>query len=240
MHIDSTLQIGAYHLHHCEDYLFHDYIGTGTLLCAVMDGCTMGTDSYLIATLVGKLLRKIAKERHYLAFIQPSPQPLSQQLESIIHQLFNELKIVKNQLQLEQREMLTTIIVCLLTKEGGTGLVVGDGVVSIDGQVSIFEQDNKPDYVGYHLQEDFAHWYTKQAFIHIPAYTDVSISTDGISSFTALAGGEPDIDPLSYLLSDPGTLDKKLKYLEHQAGLMPTDDVAIIRVRNSHDNSPTQ
>lgn len=240
MHIDSTLQIGAYHLHHCEDYLFHDYIGTDTLLCAVMDGCTMGTDSYLIATLVGKLLRKIAKERHYLAFIQPSPQPLSQQLESIIHQLFNELKIVKNQLQLEQREMLTTIIVCLLTKEGGTGLVVGDGVVSIDGQVSIFEQDNKPDYVGYHLQEDFAHWYTKQVFIYIPAYTDVSISTDGISSFTALAGGEPDIDPLSYLLSDPGTLDKKLKYLEHQAGLRPTDDVAIIRVRNSHDNSPTQ
>lgn len=237
MHIDSTLQIGAYHLQHCEDYLFHDYIGTDRLLCAVMDGCTMGTDSYLVATLVGKLLRKIVKERHYLAFIQPSEQPLSQQLKSIIQQLFNELKLVKNQLQLKQREMLTTIIVFLLDKDGGIGLVVGDGVVSIDGQVSVFEQDNKPDYLGYHLQEDFEHWYAKQAFMNITAYTDVSISTDGITSFTALAGGEPDIDALSYLLSEPGALDKKLKYLEHEAGLSATDDVAIIRIRNIHDNS---
>jgi hypothetical protein len=240
MHIDFTLQIGAYHLQHCEDYLFHDYIGSDKLLCAVMDGCTMGTDSYFISTLVGKLLRKIVKERHYLEFIQPSQLPISQQLKSIIQQLFNELKQLKNQLQLEQREMLTTIIIFLLDNEGGTGLVVGDGVVNIDGQVSIFEQDNKPDYLGYHLQEDFESWYVKQALMNISAYQDLSISTDGISSFTALEGGEPDIDPLSYLLSDPGTLDKKLKYLEHQAGLRPTDDVAIIRVRSSHDNSPTQ
>lgn len=240
MHIDSTLQIGAYHIQHCEDYLFHDYIGSEKLLCAVMDGCTIGTDSYLISTIVGKLLRKIVKERHYLEFLHPSPQTLSQQLKSILQQLFNELKQLKNQLQLEQREMLTTIIVFLLDKEHGTGLIIGDGVVSIDGQIKVFEQDNKPDYLGYHLQEDFDSWYAKQAFMSISAYEDLSISTDGISSFTALEGGESDIDPLSYLLTDPGILDKKLKYLEHQAGLKPTDDVAIIRVRSSHDNSPAQ
>mgnify|MGYP000249899541 CR=1 FL=1 len=240
MHIDSTLQIGAYHLQHCEDYLFHDHIGTDKLLCAVMDGCTMGTDSYLIATLVGKLLRKIVKERHYLEFYQPSRLSLSQELKSIVQQLFNELKISKQQLQLEQREMLTTIIVFLLDKENGAGLVVGDGVLSIDGQVTVFEQDNKPDYLGYHLQEDFDSWYARQAVLDIRAYTDLSLSTDGISSFMALEGGETEMDPLTYLLADPGVLDKKMKYLEHQAGLRPTDDVAIIRVRNSHDNSPAQ
>ncbi|RFM31195.1 protein phosphatase 2C domain-containing protein [Chitinophaga silvisoli] len=240
MHIDSTLQIGAYHLQHCEDYLFHDHIGTDKLLCAVMDGCTMGTDSYLIAPLVGKLLRKIVKERHYLEFYQPSRLPLSQELKSIVQQLFNELKMLKNQLQLEQREMLTTIIIFLLDKNNGAGLVVGDGVLSIDGQLTVFEQDNKPDYLGYHLQEDFDNWYARQAVLNITNYTDLSLSTDGISSFMALEGGETEMDPIAYLLADPGELDKKLKYLEHQAGLRPTDDVAIIRVRNSHDNSPAQ
>ncbi|WP_440132951.1 protein phosphatase 2C domain-containing protein [Chitinophaga sancti] len=235
MHIDSTLQIGAYHLQNCEDYLFHDNIGTNRLLCAVMDGCTMGTDSYFIATMVGKLLRKIVKERHYLEFIQPSRLSLSEQLKHIIQQLFQELKLLKNQLQLEQREMLTTIIVFLLDHNAGTGLIVGDGVVSIDGEVTIFEQDNKPDYLGYHLQEDFEIWYTKQAIMNVASFKDLSISTDGISSFMALEGGETDLDPIAYLLFDSGVLEKKLKYLEHQVGLRPTDDLAIIRVRHAND-----
>lgn len=237
MHIDSTLQIGAYHLQHCEDYLFHEHIGTDRLLCAVMDGCTMGTDSYFISTMVGKLLRKIVKERHYLEFIQPSQLSLSEQLKRIIRQLFDELKLLKNQLQLEQREMLTTIIIFLLDDNNGTGMIVGDGVVSIDGHITVFEQDNKPDYLGYHLGEDFESWYAKQAIMNVVSFKDISISTDGISSFTALEGGETEEDPLSYLLFDTGELDKKLKYLEHQAGLRPTDDVAIIRVRHGNDES---
>lgn len=232
MQIDSTLQIGAYHLQHCEDYLFHDHIGADTLLCAVMDGCTMGTDSYFIATLVGKLLRKIVKERHYLEFYQPSLLSLDDQLKGIIQQLFTELKLVKNQLQLSTTEMLTTIIIVLTDSHNGVGLVVGDGMVSIDNQVTEYEQDNKPDYVGYHLQEDFNSWYAKQVILSFLTWQDISIATDGISSFTALAGGETDIDPVSYLLSDNGLLEKKLKYLEHEAGLRPTDDLAIIRVRN--------
>ncbi|WPQ66333.1 protein phosphatase 2C domain-containing protein [Chitinophaga sancti] len=240
MHIDSTLQIGAYHLQHCEDYLFHDHIGTDRLLCAVMDGCTMGTDSYFISTLVGKLLRKIVKERHYLEFFQPSQLSLRLQLKSIVQQLFNELKLLKNQLQLSKEEMLTTLIIVLVDPDDGVGLVVGDGVVSIDGQVTEFEQDNKPDYLGYHLQEDFDGWYGKQAFLSITNWQDISISTDGISSFMALEGGETDLDPVSYLLSDTRLLEKKLKYLEHEAGLRPTDDLAIIRVRNSRDSLPAE
>lgn len=59
----SALQIGDYHLNNCEDYLFIGDIGNDKILCAVMDGCTMGTDSYFVSTLTGKLLRKIAKEK---------------------------------------------------------------------------------------------------------------------------------------------------------------------------------
>jgi hypothetical protein len=37
-----------------------------------MDGCTMGTDSYFAATLVGKVLRKIATEKNYQSFYDKS------------------------------------------------------------------------------------------------------------------------------------------------------------------------
>lgn len=238
MHIDSTLQIGAYHLQHCEDYLFYDNLGTDRVLCAVMDGCTMGTDSYFISTLTGKLLRKIAKARNYLEFYQPAlaSEPLSMQLKSIMRSLFDELKLCKNQLQLERSELLTTLIILLANKQDGVVLVIGDGLISIDGAVRVFEQDNKPDYLGYHLQEDFDQWYTQQALVQLPAWQDISIATDGIETFTALEGKQTDIDPINYLLTDTTTLDKKLKFLEHQAGLRPTDDLAVIRVRSSHDS----
>ena len=65
MKIYSALQIGEYHTNHCEDYLFIGEIGSDKILCAVMDGCTMATDSYFVSTLVGKLLRKIVKIKGY-------------------------------------------------------------------------------------------------------------------------------------------------------------------------------
>jgi hypothetical protein len=207
-----------------------------------MDGCTMGTDSYFISTLTGKLLRKILKARNYLEFYQPTLalEPLSLQLKSILRSLFDELKICKNQLQLSREELLTTLIVLLANEAEGILLVVGDGVVSIDGQVTVFEQDNKPDYLGYHLQEDFDQWYDKQTLLNFSKWQDISIATDGIESFKALEGGHTDVDPISYLLTDTTLLDKKLKYLEHEAGLRPTDDLAVIRVRSSRDNSPAE
>lgn len=52
MNIYTTLRIGDYHTNHCEDYLFADTPGNNKIICAVMDGCTMGKDSYLIATIV--------------------------------------------------------------------------------------------------------------------------------------------------------------------------------------------
>ena len=69
MNIYTTLQIGELHTNHCEDYFITAEIGKNKLLCAVMDGCTMGTDSYFAATLTGKLLRfanwikRVAKDR---------------------------------------------------------------------------------------------------------------------------------------------------------------------------------
>jgi hypothetical protein len=69
MNICTTLKIGSHHTNHCEDYLLTAEIGKNKMLCAVMDGCSMGTDSYFAATLTGKLLRKICREISYKEFL---------------------------------------------------------------------------------------------------------------------------------------------------------------------------
>ena len=242
MKIYSALQIGEYHLNHCEDYLFTGNIGEDKILCAVMDGCTMATDSYFVSTLTGKLLRKIAKEKGYkeLYNLETSTN-LDSYLKSIIKELFKELNIAQNQLLLEQKELLTTLIILLVDKKANEGIVlaIGDGLVSINGNVTEFDQDNKPDYLGFHLNEDFDTWYNRQKQkIIFDNIEDISIATDGIFMFTPIkkietAGG---INVMEFLLADKTgeeneeMLNLKLKKLEHSYGLKPTDDFAMIRL----------
>jgi hypothetical protein len=239
MNIYTTLQKGEYHLNNCEDYLFSDTINRDQIICAVMDGCTMGIDSYFISTLVGKLLRKIIKAKSYTDFYAPSTiTSLDFHLKDILHQLFHELKVAKNLLQLERNELLTTLIILFadIKQDKGVLLVVGDGVISVNGTITVFDQENKPDYLGYHLSEDFDEWYSQQQKIKIPCLSDISIATDGITSFTNFTGQTTTTDPIHYLLTDQyktatdEMLNMKLKQLEHTYGVKPTDDLAIIRL----------
>ena len=242
MKIYSALQIGEYHINHCEDYLFTGEIGTDKVLCAVMDGCTMATDSYLISTVVGKLLRKIVKEKGYKELYKLEVfGNIDNYLKSIVEELFKELNIIKNQLMLDRNELLTTIILLLVDKKENQGvvLVVGDGLVCINGQTTEFDQDNKPDYLGFHLNEDFDSWYdSQQQKIFFNSVQDISIATDGIFMFSPVrkVGTSGTINPLDLLLQDTTNaenedmLNLKLKRLEHTFGLKPTDDLAIIRL----------
>ena len=152
-----------------------------------------------------------------------------------------ELTLAKNQLILEKNELLTTVVFLLVNKSNNTGtvLVIGDGVVSINGTVTEFDQDNKPDYIGYHLSDDFENWYAGlQQKIYITHVKDVSIATDGITTFSpfAIQNVEEDINPVNFLLGgnisgeDEDVLERKLKQLEHVYGLKPTDDLALVRV----------
>lgn len=163
MNIYTALQIGDFHLNHCEDYLFVGELGSDKLVCAVMDGCTMGTDSYLASTVTGKLLRKIVKQRNYLqAYTKSGLQDsLEELLKSILSELFKELGDLKNRLLLNQDELLSTLSLLVVDKRSGEGvvLVIGDGVVAINGNITSFDQDNKPDYLGFHLGRDFESWY---------------------------------------------------------------------------------
>ena len=244
MKIYSALQIGDYHRNHCEDYLFIGGIGDDKILCAVMDGCTMGIDSYFVSTLTGKLLRKIVKEKGYKELYKlESRTDIEDYLKSIIKELFKELTITKNQLMLDQKELLTTLIILLVDKKENNGivLVVGDGLASINGQTTEFDQDNKPDYLGFHLSEDFETWYSLQKQkISVNDIRDISIATDGIFMFKPVKKIDTTeaINPINFLVVDKSheenddMLNLKLKRLEHNYGLRPADDFAIVRLMN--------
>ena len=239
----SVIQKGEYHLNQCEDHLFSGEIGKNIQVCAVMDGCTNGKESHFASVLIGKLLSKIVRERGYFEFYQ-SDTPLKHPemyLKLLLQDVFRELYAMQRQLMLDTTELLSTLILMVINKveQRGALIVIGDGVVYCNRKIVDFEQDNKPDYLAFHLKEDFETWYDLQKQrIVFDQTTDVSIATDGITSFTKISRPEimETIDPAVYLLSDEtysdqeDMLDKKLKYLEYNFGLKPTDDLAIIRV----------
>lgn len=244
MKIYQTLQIGDYHTNHCEDYLFCGEIGNDKIICAVMDGCTMAIDSYFASTLVGKLLRKITIERSYKEFykLEPKFDNIDSYLKSILKQLIDELIITRNQLMLDTKELLTTLIILVLDKTSNKGivLVIGDGFVNINGKFTEFDQDNKPDYLGFHLGKNIDSWYDSQIQkIIFDDIQDISIATDGIFTFSKMKHTETidEINVLDYLLVDNSNtenidmLNFKLKQLENKFGLKPTDDLAIIRIK---------
>lgn len=235
-------RIGLHHLNHCEDYTVAESLGGARVLAAVLDGCTMGTDSYFAATLAGKLLRKIAVELSYEAFYQPGPPPtLAATLREVLRRLMQQLRTLQNDLQLRTDELLTTLLLAVVDAETGAAeiLVLGDGLVCLDGQPTEYEQQNTPDYLGYHLHEDFDPWYAAQRQrLSAPHVRDLSLSTDGIFTFIDPANPHAalPLDPVAHLLLNPiepdpaQQLRRQLLALE-QRGLVPTDDLGIVRLR---------
>lgn len=243
MKIYSTIQIGDYHTNQCEDALVIKNVGNDRIIMAVMDGCTTAMESHFVSTLVCKILRKIATEISYRELYEKSLINFNADLElqEILKSLFKELVLVKNQLLLDEKELLTTLIIVLYhkKKKQGIALTIGDGIVSIDGEIFDFNQDNKPDYLGFHLKENFDGWYNNQTQkIFFNDIKDLSISTDGILTFSKIkrTDHEDSIDPLHDLLIDKANnssdemLNMKVKKLENHYGLKPTDDIAIIRM----------
>ena len=242
MNIYQVVQIGEHHINYCEDYTLVAEIGNDHLLAAVMDGCSMGKESYFAGTLVGKILKKIAKEIGYLAFFERQDLVAELILKDVFKKLFQELQLLKNQLQLETEELLTTVLLLVLDKKNWSGelLAVGDGLVVCNGQLIEFEQANKPDYLGYYLAEDFEKWFAKQEQkLSLTNIEDISIATDGIFTFRNFDNAvykKCEEDLVELLLKEkkdfqnPRMLIKQLNKIEEKWGLRPTDDLGIIRL----------
>ncbi|MFK7904634.1 MAG: protein phosphatase 2C domain-containing protein [Chitinophagales bacterium] len=235
--------MGTFHLNQNEDYLTVNEIGNKRFLMAVMDGCTMGIDSHFASTLIGKLLKKIAKEMDYKAFVEKKEDELEILLKKVMQVLFDALQKLQYQLDLKREELLSTLILGVVDLEARNAeiLTIGDGLVCCNHQEFEYEQDNHPDYLGYHLGVDFEVWYGSQKQrLSLESIEDLSIVTDGIFTFKRFDEGEYEeleaASVMDFLLKDKtwsdsqSMLQKKMRFMEKNYGLKPTDDLAIVRL----------
>lgn len=244
MKIYTTLQIGEFHTNYCEDFLITEELASNQILVAVLDGCTMGTESVFASILYGKILRKIAKNNFYQEFILKENQELDLKLKlkSILQELINDTKEIKNKLGLETNELLSTLILGIIDtqKQEGEFITIGDGLICVDGKLTEYEQNNTPDYLGYHLTENFEEFYqNQQQKLSISNFEDVSICTDGIFTFKNLENQrhqKSESEIINYLLLDnqesefDNFLDRKIRNLK-KINHVVTDDLAIIRIK---------
>jgi len=245
MRIYKTLNIGEFHTNHCEDFLIEEQIGTNQKLIAVLDGCTMGTESVFASILFGKVLRNIAKKKFYEEFVTHNSIQLKDKLKEVVKSLINETKLIKNQLGLETNELLSTLIIGIIDIEESKAefLTIGDGLICIDGELFEYEQNDKPDYLGYHLADDFEIWFDNQKQkLSVSGFKDLSICTDGIFTFKNLedrSKQKSENEIIEYLLMDndwaefDNFLDRKIRVLKDKWNHLVTDDLAIIRIKNN-------
>ncbi|MGB0839276.1 MAG: protein phosphatase 2C domain-containing protein [Chitinophagales bacterium] len=238
-------QIGTFHTNHNEDAAIITELGNNQHLLAVLDGCSMGKESHFASTLMVKVLRKLATEMNYKTFVEKTNLTAGELLPKIMKRLFEVLKQIKNQLLLEREEMLSTLVLGIFDSRRNQLeiITIGDGLVCCNGQLFEYEQDDKPDYLGYHLTEDFDTWFSQQTQrLSFQQVRDFSLATDGIFTFRPFDNNTYDHintkDLLPYLLID-GTwgkqtnmLKRKLSEIESNFGLRPSDDLTIVRINN--------
>lgn len=246
MKVYSTLQLGEFHPIFCEDFLYWEQVNKDWLIAGVMDGCSSGKDSHFAATLFGKILKKIIKELPYLELRNPvlnlqdiSIHSLSQE---ILKQLFFTIQKEKNNLFLEVEELVATCIISVYHIPTQSALITtsGDGVLAVNDQLILIEQNDKPDYLAYHLNESFEEWSNQHTETHFfQEVTNLAISTDGVLSFAKNSTESVEgMDAPEFLMIDTdfqqqdNMLDRKCLYLQREYELIPNDDVAIIRILN--------
>ena len=246
MKIYQLNETGKLHKTHTEDYVMTENINGDWIIAAVFDGCSSGKESFFASVLYGKILRKSCKILPVLE--SNKPECSLQRVDGsfigrfLLNQVFEDLKKSHHLLGTELTEILSTIILLVYNKSGRSAWIniSGDGLIVHDKIIEEIDQQNVPDYLAYHIDIPFDEWiekYTKT--FTFKNQSDISISTDGISKFYSITEKrQRAIDPAYYLLIDrtlkdaDNMLEEKFKILKEVHGLIPYDDLGIVRIIN--------
>jgi len=160
-------------------------------------------------------------------------------------QLFEELSNLNRQLDLKSDEILSTLILGVVDLQNNSAeiVIIGDGLIHVNGKNIEYENDNKPDYIGYHLNMDKNLWFqTRTQKLSVDKINDLTISTDGIHTFKNFDGKSYEETNQEEIMSkffeskkeldNTNKLKKTLIEIKNENGLMPSDDLTMIRVIN--------
>lgn len=232
MKIDSYLQRGYSHVNYCEDSLVTASYGD-FVMAAVMDGCSSGADSHFIATYYGKVLRK-SFQQIVPIYKSNNSDPLVEIGKYILEDLFYQVKRLKSEMALDITEILTTSIILVANKATGKQWIntSGDGLFIVDGKSTIISQNNMPDFMGYHLDNQAGEWIEMHTSTYELAGEHLILSTDGVQSFTDIEGNKVDI--LNKFVGERQIGGSDMKSFFAQLGIQgirPYDDVAIVSLK---------
>ncbi|MBB6462189.1 protein phosphatase 2C domain-containing protein [Flammeovirga kamogawensis] len=188
--IQHVYKKGDIHSNHNEDAFYTYAINNKFTVMAVMDGCSTGVDSYFASALIKKLLKKICLEL-------PQKKSLTDKLliddisldalgKYITRTLFIQLIQIKNKLCLDYSELASTVLISVInTQTKKTWVMVsGDGMVNIDDEVIIIDQQNIPHFLCYFLESTFSNWFTNYTFHkEFSFHQKVILASDGVKSF---------------------------------------------------------
>ena len=234
-----TLQRGTNHKTFCEDFLVAQPFGQDYFVGAVADGCSSGKDSHFASTLICKLLRKQVLLHKLTNQTDPEQYAIN-----LLKALTYQLREVQETLDISQLEMLATLILLIYHRPAHkvVAVVLGDGVLCLNGQLIDIDHDNRPDYLAYHLDDtdqQLEEYLQSQVFVENNP-KDIAIATDGILSFHSLqphSKAEFSSEFFAeYLLKDTtfqqfdNMLNRKCNLLHSQLKVSPYDDLAAIRL----------
>lgn len=238
MTISKHITKGEDHKVFCEDFLIDLQLNTEYRLFGVFDGCSSGINSHFASSLFGNSITATCKNIDLF-------KETDILLNNILWESILKINEVAKTLKLTVNELLSTIILALFDEESKTCSIIsiGDGLISIDYNITKIEQNNTPDYLAYHLKEltDFEKYevYINKQFIfkNIP-YQDITISTDGIFSFTSVNNQITENEIINYFVKDEflknnqAMLSRKHNILKSKYNAINYDDLAIIRINN--------
>lgn len=229
MEVRTLIKRGGDHHTNCEDDLFAFNDGS-TYIGAVFDGCSSGVKSHFASALYGKILKKFYNATSY-AFPKLD-------LESIgrlfYYDLFYALKQTLSIYQLNDMELLSTMIFTVIRDRQAYIMVSGDGCIKVDDELYELESPgNAPNYLVYYL-DDFSE--SKRVLKEYSFAFDKSLSicSDGIFSFTNQDREDMSYKVIDSLLNDTSFLKSEAmlarKYnLLLKEGYTHYDDLSIVR-----------
>lgn len=243
MEILTLLKRGIHHQNFNEDFVSTHSLSEDILVAAVMDGCSSAKDSQFTSALYAKSLHKSARMLPQMKEIVEDFDLETMALDGIadffINQLFEDLKRTKKLFFLETKELLSTIVLLVIDKSKRTACIKmsGDGIFAINGKITEIDQNNMPNFLGYHLNSRYDD--IKAAEIqswNFESVRDVSISTDGIQKFRSKNKKKKnEIDPEEKLLierpngTDTAFFENQYQYFIDN-GFIPLDDIGVIRL----------
>ena len=237
-------QIGTHHSNHNEDAYLAAELSDRHQLIATTNGSAAGEKGYFTAALVAQVLQKIAGEINLKSFAEKSEHSVAGLLKTCTRQLFGQLGKLRGRLDLTKADLRVTLTLGVVDERDQTAelVVIGAGLICCDGEVVEMAQYAQPDYLSNYLrQEDFdAWWVSHDKRVACQDCLDLAIATPGILTFEPFSHDPyrpvTEDELLDYLLTlrNDGPVEqlfrRKMMYIEDKFGLLPTDDVTIVRV----------